>query len=85
MLTTLSRADVPLRTVQDISRHSNQLQAYLEVHTGDKDKAFELVKLGTNCSSRRCKFVLFFLLLEPDYPVFRHQWGNHVGHLLTYS
>ena len=46
MLTTLSRAGVPLRTVQDISGHSNlaQLQAYLEVHPEDKHKALGLLK-----------------------------------------
>ena len=46
MLTTLSRAGVPLRTVQDISGHSNltQLQAYLEVHPEDKDKALGMLK-----------------------------------------
>jgi integrase/recombinase XerD len=46
MLTTLSRAGVPLRTVQDISGHSNlaQLQAYLEVHPEDKHKALGFLK-----------------------------------------
>ncbi len=46
MLTTLSRAGVPLRTVQDISGHSNltQLQAYLEVHPEDKHKALSFLK-----------------------------------------
>ncbi len=46
MLTTLSRAGVPLRTVQDISGHSNltQLQAHLEVHPDDKHKALSFLK-----------------------------------------
>jgi integrase/recombinase XerD len=46
MLTTLSRAGVPLRTVQDISGHSNlgQLQAYLEVHPEDKHKALGMLR-----------------------------------------
>jgi len=46
MLTALSRAGVPLRTVQDISGHSNlaQLQAYLEVHPEDKHKALGMLK-----------------------------------------
>jgi len=46
MLTTLSRAGVPLRTVQDISGHSNlaQLQAYLEVHPEDKHRALGFLK-----------------------------------------
>ena len=46
MLTTLSRAGVPLRTVQDISGHSNlgQLQAYLEVDPEDKHTALGMLK-----------------------------------------
>lgn len=46
MLTTLSRAGVPLRTVQDISGHANlsQLQAYLEVHPEDKHKALGFLR-----------------------------------------
>ncbi len=46
MLTTLSRAGVPLRTVQDISGHANlsQLQAYLEVYPEDKHKALGLLR-----------------------------------------
>jgi integrase/recombinase XerD len=46
LLTALSRQGVPLRTVQDISGHSNlaQLQAYLEVHPEDKHKALGMLK-----------------------------------------
>jgi integrase/recombinase XerD len=46
LLTALSRQGVPLRTVQDISWHSNlaQLQAYLEVHPEDKHKALGMLK-----------------------------------------
>jgi integrase/recombinase XerD len=46
LLTTLSRAGVPLRTVQDISGHSSlsQLQAYLEVDPEDKQRAMSVVK-----------------------------------------
>jgi integrase/recombinase XerD len=50
LLTALSRQGVPLRTVQDISDHSNlaqlqaQLQAYLEVHPEDKHKALGMLK-----------------------------------------
>jgi integrase/recombinase XerD len=46
LLTTLSRAGVPLRTVQEISGHSSlsQLQAYLEVDPEDKHKALNLIR-----------------------------------------
>jgi integrase/recombinase XerD len=46
LLTTLSRAGVPLRTVQEISGHSNlsQLQAYLEVDPEDKHRALGLLR-----------------------------------------
>jgi len=46
LLTTLSRAGVPLRTVQEISGHSNlsELQAYLEVDPEDKHRALNLVR-----------------------------------------
>lgn len=46
LLTTLSRSGVPLRTIQEISGHSNlaQLQAYLEVDPEDKHKALSLVR-----------------------------------------
>jgi len=46
LLTTLSRAGVPLRTVQKISGHSSlsQLQAYLEVDPEDKHRALSMVK-----------------------------------------
>ncbi len=46
LLTTLSRAGVPLRTVQDISGHSSlaQLQAYLEVDPEDKHRALNLLR-----------------------------------------
>jgi len=46
LLTTLSRAGVPLRTVQEISGHSNlsELQAYLEVDPEDKHKALQSVR-----------------------------------------
>jgi integrase/recombinase XerD len=46
LLTTLSRAGVPLRTVQEISGHSNlsELQAYLEVDPEDKHRALSLVR-----------------------------------------
>jgi integrase/recombinase XerD len=45
-LTQMSRAGVPLRTIQDISGHSNlgQLQAYLQVDPEDKHKAINLLK-----------------------------------------
>lgn len=45
-LTNMSRAGVPLRTVQDISGHSNlsQLQAYLEVDPEDKHRAINLLR-----------------------------------------
>jgi integrase/recombinase XerD len=45
-LTYLSRAGIPLRTIQDISGHSNlgQLQAYLEVDPEDKHRAINLLK-----------------------------------------
>ena len=46
LLTTLSRSGVPLRTIQEISGHSNlaQLQAYLEVDPEDKHRALSLVR-----------------------------------------
>ena len=46
LLTTLSRAGVPLRTVQEISGHASlsQLQAYLEVDPEDKQRAMGMVK-----------------------------------------
>jgi integrase/recombinase XerD len=46
LLTTLSRAGVPLRTVQEISGHSNlsELQAYLEVDPEDKHRAVNLIR-----------------------------------------
>jgi len=46
LLTTLSRAGVPLRTVQEISGHSNlsELQAYLEVDPEDKHRALNMVR-----------------------------------------
>lgn len=46
LLTTLSRSGIPLRTIQQISGHSNlgQLQAYLEVDPEDKVKALSSVK-----------------------------------------
>lgn len=46
LLTTLSRAGVPLRTVQDISGHASlaQLQAYLEVDPEDKQRALSLLR-----------------------------------------
>ncbi len=45
-LTNMSRAGVPLRTVQEISGHSNlsQLQAYLEVDPEDKHRAINMLK-----------------------------------------
>jgi len=45
-LTYLSRAGIPLRTIQDISGHSNlgQLQAYLQVDPEDKHRAINLLK-----------------------------------------
>jgi len=45
-LTQMSRAGVPLRTIQDISGHSNlgQLQAYLQVDPEDKHKAISALK-----------------------------------------
>jgi integrase/recombinase XerD len=46
LLTTLSRAGVPLRTVQEISGHSNlsELQAYLEVDPEDKHRALNMIR-----------------------------------------
>jgi integrase/recombinase XerD len=46
LLTTLSRGGIPLRTIQQISGHSNlgQLQAYLEVDPEDKHKALSSIK-----------------------------------------
>lgn len=45
-LTYLSRAGVPLRTIQNMSGHSNlaQLQAYLEVNVEDEHRAINLLK-----------------------------------------
>lgn len=45
-LTGLSRAGIPLRTIQKMSGHSNlgQLQDYLEVDEGDKHRAINLLK-----------------------------------------
>lgn len=45
-LTYMSRAGIPLRTIQDISGHSNlgQLQAYLQVDPEDKHRAINLLK-----------------------------------------
>lgn len=45
-LTYLSRAGIPLRTIQEISGHSNlgQLQSYLQVDPEDKHKAINLLK-----------------------------------------
>ncbi|MDZ4834935.1 MAG: site-specific integrase [Candidatus Melainabacteria bacterium] len=45
-LTFMSRIGIPLRTVQEISGHSNlsQLQAYLEVDEEDKHRAINLLK-----------------------------------------
>ena len=45
-LTVMSRSGVPLRTIQEISGHSNlgQLQAYLQVDPEDKHRAINLLK-----------------------------------------
>ena len=45
-LTYMSRAGIPLRTIQEISGHSNlgQLQAYLQVDPEDKHRAINLLK-----------------------------------------
>lgn len=45
-LTYMSRAGIPLRTIQDISGHSNlgQLQEYLQVDPEDKHRAINLLK-----------------------------------------
>lgn len=45
-LTYMSRAGIPLRTIQSISGHSNlgQLQAYLEVDEEDKHRAINVLK-----------------------------------------
>jgi integrase/recombinase XerD len=45
-LTYMSRAGIPLRTIQDISGHSNlgQLQAYLQVDPEDKHRAINMLK-----------------------------------------
>lgn len=45
-LTNMSRAGVPLRTVQEISGHANlgQLQTYLEVDPEDTHRAINLLK-----------------------------------------
>ncbi len=45
-LTYMSRAGIPLRTIQEISGHSNlgQLQAYLQVDPEDKHRAIHVLK-----------------------------------------
>lgn len=45
-LTYMSRAGIPLRTIQEISGHSNlgQLQAYLQVDPEDKHRAISVLK-----------------------------------------
>jgi integrase/recombinase XerD len=45
-LTNMSRAGIPLRTIQEISGHSNlgQLQAYLQVDPEDKHRAISALK-----------------------------------------
>jgi integrase/recombinase XerD len=45
-LTTMSRAGIPLRTIQEISGHSNlgQLQEYLAVDPADSHKAILSLK-----------------------------------------
>lgn len=45
-LTNMSRSGIPLRTIQEISGHSNlgQLQAYLEVDPEDKHRAINVLK-----------------------------------------
>jgi integrase/recombinase XerD len=45
-LTTMSRAGIPLRTIQDISGHTSlsQLQEYLAVDPADKHKAINVIK-----------------------------------------
>jgi integrase/recombinase XerD len=45
-LTHMSRAGIPLRTIQEISGHSNlgQLQAYLQVDPEDKHRAISALK-----------------------------------------
>lgn len=45
-LTYMSRAGIPLRTIQEISGHSNlgQLQAYLQVDPDDKHRAINVLK-----------------------------------------
>ncbi len=45
-LTYMSRGGIPLRTIQEISGHSNlgQLQAYLQVDPEDKLRAINLLK-----------------------------------------
>ncbi len=45
-LTYMSRAGIPLRTIQEISGHSNlgQLQAYLQVDPEDKHRAINLLR-----------------------------------------
>jgi integrase/recombinase XerD len=45
-LTYMSRAGIPLRTIQKISGHSNlgQLQNYLDVDEEDKQRAIKLLK-----------------------------------------
>jgi integrase/recombinase XerD len=45
-LTNMSRAGVPLRTIQDISGHASlsQLQEYLAVDPADKHRAISMLK-----------------------------------------
>lgn len=45
-LTQMSRAGIPLRTIQEISGHSNlgQLQSYLQVDPEDKHRAINVLK-----------------------------------------
>jgi integrase/recombinase XerD len=45
-LTQMSRAGIPLRTIQKISGHSNlgQLQSYLQVDPEDKHRAINVLK-----------------------------------------
>jgi integrase/recombinase XerD len=45
-LTQMSCSSIPLRTIQEISGHSNlgQLQSYLQVDLEDKHRAINLLK-----------------------------------------
>jgi integrase/recombinase XerD len=45
-LTSMSRAGVPLRTIQEISGHASlsDLQAYLDVDPDDKRRAIDLLR-----------------------------------------